>query len=118
MPGDDLKRPTIALNGETMEVYVGVSRLDRSASSVLVASSADLDTWHHQTVFDVEDRNAQSLYNMRLPRHPVDADIGLPVVVVEQTLVVPLDSCGVDIATHRLHPRGARLADRSSSRPW
>ena len=84
VPGDDLKRPTIALNRETSEVYVGVSPLDRSASSVLVASSADLDTWHHRTIFGVEDRNAQSLYNMRLPRHPVDSDIGLPVVVVEQ----------------------------------
>ena len=84
VPSDDLKRPTIALNRETGEVYVGVARLDRTASLVLVASSADLDVWHHRTIFEVEDRNTQSFYNMRFPRHPVDADIGLPVVVVEQ----------------------------------
>ncbi len=83
-PGDDLKRPTIGANRETGQIHVGVSRSDRTASYILSASLVDLETWEPYPVFTVRDPGSQSLYNMRLPRQPVDLEIGLPVLVVEQ----------------------------------
>jgi hypothetical protein len=70
VPGEDMKRPTIAANRETGHLYVGVSRSDRSTSYILSAGLSDLETWEPHPVSRSTDRAPSRCTTCACPVNP------------------------------------------------
>lgn len=81
--GDDRKRPVIAIDASHRQVIIGTGRDNQSMATLFVASIDDLDTWQEHILFHVPEEGTEAIYNLRLPRQPVDDRSRLLVLVEE-----------------------------------
>jgi hypothetical protein len=81
--GDDRKRPVITVDASCRQVIIGAGRDNQRTASIFVTPIGDLDSWQEHILFDLPEAGAEALYNVRLPRQPVDSSSQLLVLVEE-----------------------------------
>jgi hypothetical protein len=81
--GDDRKRPVVTIDAAARQVMIGVGHDDKRSASLFYSSVDDLVVWNEHTLFTLGDTGTEALYNVRLPRQPVDGTSDLLVLVEE-----------------------------------
>ena len=105
---EDRKRPVVTVNEETGHLLLGAGRNNRGLATLFRAPLADLGTWEEHVIFRVVDAG-ETLYNVRLPRTPVDETMGTLALVERsgafgevsrQLVLTPRPACGPTVAVN------------------